>query len=443
MTEILVPVSIMAALIALNGLFVAAEFAIVGAPRATIDHWAARGDRLARRVKRILDDPQRQDRYLATAQIGITVASLGLGMYGEHILAAWLARALDRFGDYRWLAAHAVASALSVTILTYFHIVAGEMVPKALALQHAAGTARLITPAMLVIQRVILPLVVGLNKAGNALLHVAGIQRRAGAERYHTSEDLEFIIEESQHGGALRGESGALLREVFELGDLTAGEVMMPRVSVVGIPAETPPDQLRGIVRRTRYTRYPVYVESLDTIIGSLHIKEVLRHLVANQPVTAQDARPLPYVPQTAPLADVLAAMRRFRTHMVVVMDEYGGTAGVVTIEDLFEEMVGEIEEGRGQLPIVPDAEGALCVRGTVRVKELSDAFGTVVDYPAVSTVSGLVLALLGRPAVPGDVVTWSGVRIEVTSVAHRGVNEARITPEVSHPPGDSGHRQA
>jgi CBS domain containing-hemolysin-like protein len=427
--DVFIPLGVITGLILLNGLFVAAEFAIVGAPRATIDHLAAGGDRLARRVKDVLDDPRRQDRYLATAQIGITVASLGLGMYGEHVLAAWLAPLFDALGDARWLTAHAVASVLSVTILTYFHIVVGEMVPKALALQHAAGTARQITPIMLAIQRLSLPLVVGLNNAGNALLHLAGVERRVAAERYHTSEELQFIVEESQQGGALRGESGALFRELFEFGDLTAGEVMTPRVRLVGLPIGTTPGELRAIVGTAPHTRYPVYANDLDHIVGSLHIKEVLQHLVADQPVTEADARPLPYLPESAPLDTVLAAMRRVRAQMAVVMDEHGGTAGLLIIEDLFEEVVGEIEESRGALPIGRDAEGRLRARGTVRLKEAGEALGTTIEHPAVSTVSGLVLTLLGRPATAGDVVTWNGVRIEVTAVADRGVSEALLTP--------------
>jgi CBS domain containing-hemolysin-like protein len=428
MTELAVPVAVMAALILLNGLFVAAEFAIVGAPRATIDHWAARGDRLARRVKRILDRPGEQDRYLATAQIGITLASLGLGMYGEHELAEWLARELEAFGPYRWLAAHTLASIVAIAILTYLHIVIGEMVPKALALQHAARTACYITPVMLAIERILYPLVVGLNSTGNGLLAAMGIRREVGAERYHTSEELQFVVEESRQGGALRGEAGTLLRELFEFGDLTAGMVMTPRVHVVGVPDGASPETLRRIVKAGRYTRYPVYVGNLDTIVGSLHIKEVLRLLTSDQPVTAQAAHPLPCLPQMAPLADVLAAMRRVRTQIAVVMDEYGGTAGLVTIEDLFEEVVGDIDERRGPQPVLLPASGGLVVRGTLRLSELSAQLGIGMDHPQVSTVSGLVLALLGRPAAVGDTVTWKGTRLDVLTVLHRGVGSARVT---------------
>lgn len=441
MTEPLVAGGIILALVVLNGLFVAAEFAIVGASRPTIAHLAERGHRGARRVEAILDDPRQQDRFIATAQIGITVASLGLGMYGEHVLAEWFAPYLERLNTGAWIATHALASAVSVAALTYLHIVIGEMVPKALSLQHAVGTVLAIAPIMLGVQRAILPMVVVLNGLGNALLRVIGVRRtEVGVDRYHTTEELQFIIEESREGGMLRGESGAILRELFEFGDLTAGEVMVPRVWLVGIEAGAEPDELRAVVRTRPHTRYPVYAEDLDHIVGSLHIKDLLRHLVSNRPVTARDARPLPYLPAAAPLDEVLAAMRRFRSQMAVVMDEHGGTAGLITIEDLFEEVVGEIEEGRGRVPIVRDPQGRLQVRGTVRLREASEALGCDLEHPAASTVSGLVLTLLGRPAAVGDAVTYGNARIEVTAVAGRGVQEAVITATGSGP-GKTGPR--
>jgi CBS domain containing-hemolysin-like protein len=429
MNEVLFASGIIMLLVLANGLFVAAEFAIVGAPRTTIENQAAHGSRLAQRVARILEDPKRQDRYIATTQVGISVASLGLGMYGEHVVAEWIAAWLEPLDLTRWIAAHAAASVIAVAILTYLHIVIGEMVPKALALQRADRTVLYVSPFIELLQAAILPVVVGLNAVGNGLLRMIGIRRQeVEAERYHTTEELQFIIQESQAGGLLRGESGRILRELFEFGDLTAGQVMVPRVQLVGISVGTEADELRQITRANPHTRYPVYSGDLDNIIGSVHIRELLRHLVSGRPVTALDARALPHVPMTLPLDEVLAAMRRARAQMAVVMDEHGGTAGLVTIEDLFEEVVGEIEEGRTRTPIGRDAAGRLMVRGTVRLKDAGDALGVSLEHPQVQSVSGLVLALLGRPPAAGDVVTWNGARIEVTAVVGRGVADAVIT---------------
>jgi CBS domain containing-hemolysin-like protein len=429
MIEIAIPVGIIAALALANALFVAAEFAIVGAPRANIEHQAAQGSRLAARVARILANPRRQDRYIATTQVGISVASVGLGMYGEQVIAghleAWLAP-LDTMG---WVATHALASGLAVGILTYIHIVIGEMVPKGLALQSAMRTAMYVSPVIEALEIAFLPLVVTLNSAGNAMLAIAGIKREQNeAERYHTSEELQLIIEESHERGVLRGESGRILRELFEFGDLTAGEVMVPRVRLVGIPVGTSIDAAQEIIRRSPHTRYPVYSGDLDHIEGSVHIKMLLRYIMSGTAVTLRDARPLPHVPTTTPLDELLAVMRRARAHMAVVMDEHGGTAGVVTIGDLFEEVVGDIDEDRGRPPISKDALGRVVVRGTVRLTSAGDALGVTLEHPDVQSVSGLVLALLDRPAQVGDVVSWGHVRIEVTAVAGRGVAEAAMT---------------
>lgn len=426
--ELLVPIAIVLLLVLANGLFVAAEFAIVGAPRAAIEHQAAQGSRLAQRVVRIQEDPRRQDRFIATTQIGITVASLGLGMYGEHALAEWIAGWLQPLEAYQWVAAHTVATAIAITALTYLHIVLGEMVPKALALQSADRTVLFVSPAIEALERLVLPFVALLNGMGTAVLRLIGVRRQeVDSERYHSSAELQFIIKESHEGGLLRGEAGRILRELFEFGDLTAGEVMVPRVLVAGIPAGADPDELRAIVRSTPHTRYPVYAGDLDNIIGSVHIKDVLRHLIADRPISAANARPLPYIAGPSYLDEVLGAMRRSQSQMAVVMDQHGGTAGVVTMEDLFEEVVGEIDEGRGRAAIRKDGEGRLHVRGTVRLNEVSEALGVPVERPRVTTVSGLVLVELGRPAVVGDVVSYGGVRIEVTGVKLRGVAEAIV----------------
>ena len=428
MTELLIALAVILALVIANGLFVAAEFAIVGAPRASIEHRAAQGSRLARRVARILEDPKRQDRYIATTQVGISVASLGLGMYGEYVLAEWIALRLEPFEESRWIAAHAVASGVAVSVLTYLHIVIGEMVPKALALQRAARTVLYVSPFILALQTALLPVVVGLNATGNGLLRLIGVRRHeVDTERYHTTEELQYIVEKSQEGGMLRGESGQILRELFEFGDLTAGEAMVPRVMLAGIRVGATSEELRAIVQASPHTRYPVFDGDLDNIIGSLHIKEALRHIVENTPVTARDARPLPFVPGPALLDEVLATLRRYRAQMAVVMDQHGGTAGLVTMEDLFEEVVGDIDESHGRRSIVLEAPGRLQVRGTVRLEEAGAALGCTLDHPKVTTISGLVLVLLGRPAVVGNSVTWKNVRIDVTATAGRGVADAVI----------------
>jgi len=420
---------IIGGLIVLNALFVAAEFAIVAVPRARIDARAGRGYHLARTLQAVLRDPQRQDRYIATAQLGITIASLGLGMYGEHVLADTLYTLLGRAAGPAWLFSHGVASVVAITILTYVHIVFGEMLPKALAIQHAERIALWITPPMLWVKNIMYPLVVALNETGNTLLRLVGINRHTqNAEQYYTPEELQLIVQESEERGVIRSESGKMLQELFEFGDLAAAEVMVPRVRIIGIPVGSEPDRIRELLKRSSHTRYPVIENDLDHILGIIHIKDLLRILLRGETIAPAHARPVPLVPETAPLDDVLATMRRERTQMVIVIDEHGGTSGIVTLEDLFEEVVGEIEEGSTTPAVYRDRLGRLRVPGTMRIDEVGRQFDLELEHQEVDSVSGLILTCLGRPARVGDVVRYDRVVLEVTRVTGHGVEEAAVS---------------
>ena len=420
---------IITVLILLNGVFVAAEFAIVGAPRAAIERRAQDGNRLAQLVQRVLDDPKQQDRYIATAQLGITVASLGLGMYGEHVVADGVYALLGGRGLPEWLVSHGIASTVAVAILTYFHIVVGEMVPKSLALQYAETLALWITPPMLWIRNAMFPFVVGLNSIGNRVLKVVGVNRQdQNPDQYYTAEELQLIVQESEEVGAIRSESGRMLQELFEFGDLTAGEVMVPRVRVAGIQLGTKPEQIRELLGQNAHTRYPIYERDLDHVVGMVHIKDLLRVLLRDEPIGRSHARALPLVPETAPLDSVLTTMRQERTQMVIVLDEHGGTSGIVTLQDLFEEVVGEIEEGPGGARhVYRDAMGRLRVPGTMRLDELGQHFHLDLEHEDVDSVSGLVLTLLGRPPAVGDTVRYDRLQLEVTAVKGHGVDECAV----------------
>ena len=436
----LLTVVIVLALVLANGLFVAAEFAIVGVPRVAIERRAAAGDRVARTVLGILRDNRRRDRFIATAQLGITVASLGLGMYGEHKLAEMIGVGLESAGagEWRWLPAHTLASILAVVILTYLHIVLGEMIPKSIALQRAERTVLWVTPVLLVVQRIAILLIIFLSFLGNALLRRFGIDRaEVQPEQVRTPEELQYIIRESEAGGLLRRDTANVVQELLEIGDLTAGEVMVPRVRISGIPVGATFTEVTRIVRKAPHTRYPVYQGSLDNIVGMVHIKDLFHRLRARRAVHANDARPVPYVPETADIDTVLTAMRSARTQLAVVMDEHGGTAGIVTIEDLFQEVVGEIEEGlQGRPEVYRDEEGRVVAEGTVRLDEVGDFIGVVLEHEEVDTISGLVLAELDRPPLVGDSVEYDGVRFDVAEVEGHGVRSAIVTPVRPVPAG-------
>lgn len=427
--NVLVPIIVIVVLILLNGLFVAAEFAIIGAPKAAIQHRAAEGDMRARRVSLILSDPRRQDQFIATAQLGITFASLGLGMYGEHILAEWIFHGLEALGAGHWGAAHGLATVLAIAILTYLHIVVGEMVPKSLALQWAERTVLWITPPMLAMKSLLLPLVLGLNGIGNAILRLLGINRQAGpAEHLLSSEELRFLVTESQEGGLLRPEAGRVVRELFEFGELAASEVMVPRVQVRGVPAGATISQIEDVIEVSPHTRYPVYQGDLDHVVGMVHIKDLLRLIVKGEALPAAVVREVPRVPGTTRLDVVLGIMRETRVQLAVVMDEHGGTAGIVTLEDLFDEVTGEIEEEAAPSRFRFDAAGRLHAAGSVRLEELGEQLGVVLEDEQVDTLSGLVLMLLNRPPRPGDVLIYQDLLFEVAEVESYGVKTCVVS---------------
>ena len=432
----LLAIVIISALIALNGLFVAAEFAIVAAPRMALERRAQRGHRTATAVIEILSDPRRQDQFIATAQVGITLASLGLGMYGEHVVAAWFATAFENVGAHHYIAAHAVASVLSVVVLTYFHIVIGEMVPKSLALQQAERTVLWVAPLMRIVRLCFHPLVVGLNVVGNGILALLGMSRQTvSREHYYSPDEIQLVVQESTEAGVLTSEARRLVSGIFEFGERTAGEVMVPRVRVTGLRVGVSPEEVEDVLRRWPKARYPVYEGDVDHILGVVHVKDLLRLIVAGAPLSAVEARPMPVVPETAPLDQVLSTMRTERTHMALVVDEHGGVAGIVTLEDLVEEVVGDIRDDEEEpWEIRTDESGTVRVLGTVRLSALGERLGASFDHPEVDSVSGLVLELLGRPARVGDAVTFGGYRFDVTALHGIGVAECAVRPLSDRP---------
>lgn len=424
----LIPILIITFLIVVNGVFVAAEFAIIGVPLASLERRAKQGHRVARRVVAIVRDPRQQDQYIATAQLGITFASLGLGMYGEHVLAEWFYGVFAVFGPLEWVPRHAVATVAAVASLTYLHIVLGEMVPKALALQQAERTTLWIARPVLGVKMALYPLVFGLNSLGNLLLRLFGVNRQFAQRLGHTPAELEFVIEESQEGGALRAEAGTLLQDLLQFTSLTAGEVMVPRIKVAGIPLGEPADKLARLLRGSSYTRFPVYRGGLDDIAGCVHVKDLLDKLLNGHPVTEAGLRPVAFVPHTADVDAVMRAMQSAKAELAVVLDEYGGTAGIVTVKDLMDEVLGEIHEDSESLEIRVVSPGRLDVAGTVRLAEIGEHLDVDLEHEEVETVGGLVMAQLERPPRLGDTVEYKGLKIEVTALAGMGVRSCRIT---------------
>lgn len=416
----------------LNGLFVAAEFAIVGAPNMRIAQRAEQGSSLAKRVLPILRDPDRQNQYIATAQVGITIASLGLGMYGEHTIANWLIPPLEHLGIFTVSVAHSIAIVISIGALTYLHVVIGEMIPKTIALQSAETTVlRLVTP-MTIMERLFYPVVWVLNALGNQILKLIGIQPAEGSARLMSPEELEFVVEESFEGGLIEPNEQLFIENIFDLSERTVGQVMTPRNHIIGIP--TTMDEQYVLLRacQARYTRLPVYNDDLDHITGILHLKDLARQQVDpdKEFILTEIIRPPKYVPESLSLEDMLIQFRREGFQIAVVIDEFGGTAGMVSIEDLVEEVVGEILDEFDQeiLPIQELEKNVLRVRGDLLIDELNQHFDLNISHPDADSVGGLMMAQLGRIVNPGDKIVIDGVRMEVETVTGLVIQTVIVT---------------
>lgn len=418
-------------LLLLNGLFVAAEFAIVAAPRPALQRRASEGNATARKALRIKEVPALQDQYIATAQLGITLATLGLGMYSEHHFSELLFHYFDHTSALQFLAVHSVASLIVVALLTYFHVVVGEMIPKSLALQKAERMVLWITPIMMFFRWLMFPLVIGLNAFGNGILSLMGIKRTAGSH-LSSLQDLQYIVTQSQEAGALQKETAEVLQELLAFTDTDAGELMVPRVRMAALDIESTPDDVRKLLADAPHSRYPVYEGSLDHVLGYVHLQELyhrLRQPRLEHPVQRQDLHELPFLPATAELETVLQTMHREQLRMVILIDEFGGTAGLISLEDVMAELVGPIEAGElHEAELREDRDGDLMVEGTLRLDELGEHLGRDLEHDEVETVSGLILDILERPPREGDTVDYHGLHFEVTGVQGRGVGQCKVT---------------
>jgi putative hemolysin len=412
----------------MNAFFVAAEFGLVSVRRTRVEELIAQGHPTALIVRRALDDP---DRFIAATQLGITIASLALGWIGEPALAHLFVPLLQ-FLPESWIgaAAHSIAAAIAFICITFLHVVAGELAPKSIALQNPERTAFFVARPMLVVFQIFRPAIWALNGAGNGLLRLLGIRPASGHERVHSVQELKMLIEASQEEGVLEAEEEQMLRAVFDLRSSRAAEVMVPRTEMVCVPADATVEELADLAERTALTKFPVFEDDLDHIVGIIYLKGLLRPIRASQSdLTARALmREALFLPETVSVADLLAHFRRARQHIAILVDEYGGTAGLVTLEDLLEEIVGDIgdlfEPPTPQVQHLPD--GSVLLDGLMTIDEANEALNLTLSDPFYTTVGGLVMGRLDRvPTVGDEVVLEDGRRLRVEEMD--GLRVARV----------------
>jgi CBS domain containing-hemolysin-like protein len=424
---ILVGLAAVVVLVLANAFFVAAEFALVGARRTRLDELARAGDGKARLARRAV---QSLDRYISATQLGITLASLGLGWIGEPALAG-----LIRNG-FSWLpstvaaiATHGVASAIAFAIITILHIILGELVPKALALIYPEAISGWVAAPLMGFAWLMHWPIALLNGSANRLLRLMHISRQTGEhERLHSPEEIRLLVEQSEEGGSLLKQDARLLEGVFEFSEKTAQEVMTPRTQMVALDADLSVETAADEVAVARRSRYPVYTESLDEIVGVVHAKDILTALRSKPGQTVRSImRPPLFVPGTREVEDVLADMKRLKTHLAVVLDEYGGTAGLVTMEDLLEEIVGPIYDEYDPLDKAAPGDGAARLDGAMPITEFNAEYDATLDDTDYTTLGGYVFGQLGRLPRQGDRVTVGPHVLEVVEMEGRRVKALRL----------------
>ena len=408
------------ALLALNAFFVAVEFALVRARRSRLEAMVRAGDHFARFAV-TATSRSNLTRVLSSGQLGITLASLGLGWVAEgslgHALEVWfvaLPLAIEvpvRIG---------IAATVAIAVVTYLHVVFGELAPRALSLNYPEQFAKWLSPPILAFTWLTSPFIWVLNGSSNLLLRLVGQKPMSEEESPHSPDELRLLVERASEGGLLPTSDAAILGGVFEFSEKNAREVMTPRTEIVAIAADATLDEAIVTVEEAGFSRYPVYRETVDDIVGMVHAKDLLRvlHRRPEHFVLEQIIRPVHVVPGSREVEEVLADFKRRKEHLAIVLDEYGGTAGMVTMEDLLEEIVGEILDEYDETPTVnaadPVAAGARLVPGDANISELNAEMELTIPEEDYTTVGGFVFGLLGRLPVVGDRVSGGGAQFTV-----------------------------
>ncbi|HEX7020029.1 MAG TPA: hemolysin family protein [Gemmatimonadaceae bacterium] len=430
-----------AVLLLLNGFFVASEFALVRSRRTRLESMARTGDWKARLALRASSNLAR---VYSASQLGVTLASLALGALAEDVLGGWLANWL---ATLPWALSISmrigIGATVALTVVTFFHVVFGELAPRGAALSHPEEVAAWLTPPLLAFAWIAHPFTTLLNRASQVVLRAFHQRPANPEENVHSPEELRMLVEQSQEVGVLQPQDATMLEGVFEFSEKNAREVMTPRTEIDALPIDATLDDTLAMVEQSGRSRYPVYEDSIDNIIGLVLAKDllpILRHPPADFSLKSI-MRPVHVVPGSREVEEVLADFKRLKEHMAIVLDEYGGTAGLVTMEDLLEEIVGEILDEYDEPLETPERASAdlVIVPGAMNIGELNERFGLDVPDEDYTTVGGFVFGSLGRLPVVGDRVTSGGAVFTVREMEGRRVDSLAVD---LHSAGDRRARE-
>ena len=431
MTLVLVKILLVLLLVLANGFFVAVEFALVSVRRSRIETLAKRGKNSAYAVLRALDH---LDAMLSASQFGITLASLALGAVGESTLASLLEPVVHRFasGPAAELIAHSIAVAIALAVITYLHLVLGEYAPKALAIEKAEaislGTARWLWW----FYRAFKPFIQLINFSGIKFLKLFGVNFHPGHHTVYTEDELRHLVNLSHQSGHLEQDEKELIHNVFEFSDLKARQIMVPRTEVFAIESGADFNEVIRQFQASGYSRLPVYEDRFENIKGVVHSKDVMAYLLRPEDFNLKQVlRPPVFIPDSARLADVLGKMQRERGHLAIVVDEHGGLEGILTLEDLLEEIVGEIQDEHDDVVAENSEERderSFNLDPGLTVREANRKFNlNLPESEDYRTVAGFLMARAGRLLGQGDAIEHNGARFTVERVQGRRITQVKM----------------
>lgn len=397
-----------------NGFFVAAEFAIIKVRPTQLAELAAAGSTRARMTRRII---KKLDSYLSATQLGVTLASLALGWVGEPAFEHLIEPRLKFLGVYSVSVAHTIAASVAFIVISSLHIIFGELGPKYLAIDKTLGTALWSSHLLRAFYVLAYPIIWMLNHSTNAILRLIGIKPASDKEMVHSQEELRLILAHSEKAGILSEENREIIEGVFQFSKRTARQIMVPRTDVSVLSTLKSIEENLEIIRTTRHTRYPLCDGTLDQTIGLIHVKDLFLAQLRGPGRTMMELkRDVLFVPENSTVDALLSQFIEHKTHMAIVLDEYGGASGIVSLENITEELFGQIQDefDRERPEIEPLGNGRYRVRGDYLIEDLADRLKVDVGEPAEETIGGYVAARLGREVVPGDRTELGDLSIEV-----------------------------
>lgn len=427
-------------LVVLNGLFVAAEFAFVKVRPTRIAQLAAEGNSRAITAQGCVEHI---DAYLSVSQLGITLASLGLGWLGEPAVATLITPLLYNWDITNPSLVHSISFIISFGLITFLHVVFGELAPKSLAIQKAESLTLWLAGTMRFFYYIFYPAVAVLNGTANKLILLLGLQPASDTEITHSEEELRMLISESYRGGQINKSEQELLQNVFRFEKRVAEEIMVPRPEVCFLDTNNSWEENLILARKSGHTRFPLVAGSPDQIIGLIHIKDIF-YVPEHTGNISDLKRSILYIPEGMPLDRLLQELQKSRIHMAVVIDEYGGTAGIVTMENVLEELVGEIQdEFDHEEPEVRTENDFFMVSGRMFIDDAAERFDLTLDEDdeQYNTLAGFVLGKLGKRPQEGDIIETGTVIMEVAKMKGLRIDKIRITPREEHQTGPEHQR--